>query len=99
MKPTGATPDDIEQTEPDRPGPRRSHNRMEEYAMMNHMTQPHPDNLRLIALITDHDQATGNAPDPAGKVAGYDSFALLGAAGHRAQLMLEGHGTLRKTGP
>lgn len=61
------------------------------------MTQPHPDSLRLAALIAAHDEATGNAPDSNGKIAGYDNSALLGAAGRRAQLMLEGFGTLRKT--
>ncbi|MFI6282908.1 hypothetical protein [Streptomyces sp. NPDC050988] len=61
------------------------------------MTQTHRDNLRLIALISAHDQTNGNAPDSDGKIAGYDSFSLLGAAGHRAQLMFEGFGTLRKT--
>ncbi|MGW3954619.1 hypothetical protein ACWEKM_27640 [Streptomyces sp. NPDC004752] len=61
------------------------------------MTQTHRDSLRLIALISTHDQTNGNAPDPEGKIAGYDSFSLLGAAGHRSQLMVEGFGTLRKT--
>ncbi|RSS37447.1 hypothetical protein [Streptomyces sp. WAC08241] len=61
------------------------------------MTQPHPDSLRLVSLIFDHDEAGGNSPDQGGKIAGYDSFALLGAAAHRANLMLEGNGTLRKT--
>jgi hypothetical protein len=64
---------------------------------MNRMNQPTPDNFRLAALIDAHDKANGNNPDSSGKVAGYDSFALTGAAGHRAQLMIEGHGTLRKT--
>ena len=61
------------------------------------MNQPTPDNFRLVALIDAHDKADGNSPDSSGKVAGFDSFALTGAAGHRAQLMIEGHGTLRKT--
>lgn len=61
------------------------------------MTEPSPDTLRLVALIANHDDANGNTPDPDGKIAGYDNYALTGAAGRRAQLMLEGHGTLRKT--
>lgn len=61
------------------------------------MTQPHPDSLRLAVLIDAHDKANGNASDNDGKIAGFDDFALAGAAGHRAQLMLEGHGALRKT--
>lgn len=61
------------------------------------MSQPTPDNFRLVALIDAHDQANGNAPHSDGKVAGFDSFALTGAADSRAQLMIEGHGTLRKT--
>jgi len=61
------------------------------------MTELHPDHLRLIALIRDHDDTNGNAPDPDGKIAGYDSFALTGAAGHRAQLFAQGFGNLRKT--
>jgi hypothetical protein len=64
---------------------------------MNHMTQPTPDAFRLVALIDAHDKANSNTPDSSGKIAGFDSFALTGAAGHRAQLMIEGHGTLRKT--
>lgn len=61
------------------------------------MTDLHPDHLRLVALIANHDEANGNASDPDGKIAGYDSFALTGAAGHRARLIAEGFGTLRKT--
>ncbi len=61
------------------------------------MSQPTPDTFRLVALIDAHDKVNGNTPDGSGKVAGFDSFALTGAAGHRAQLMIEGHGTLRKT--
>jgi hypothetical protein len=61
---------------------------------MNHMT---PDNLLLVALIDAHDRSNGNTPGPDGKIAGIDSFALTGAAGVRAQQMLEGHGALRKT--
>ncbi|MGW3390532.1 hypothetical protein [Streptomyces cinereoruber] len=57
----------------------------------------HPDFLRLVALLSDHDETNGNLPAADGTVAGYDSFALLGAAAHRAQLMTEGSGTLRKT--
>ncbi|MFK4272563.1 hypothetical protein [Streptomyces milbemycinicus] len=64
---------------------------------MNHTSQPHPGSWRFAALIAVHGQANGNSPDPAGKIAGYDSLALLEAAGHGAQQMLEGHGTLRKT--
>ncbi|MFH8257569.1 hypothetical protein [Streptomyces roseolus] len=57
----------------------------------------HPDFLRLVALLADHDETNGNHPATDGTIAGYDSFALLGAAAHRAQLMTEGFGTLRKT--
>ncbi|MFD7958465.1 hypothetical protein ACFV4X_33935 [Streptomyces ardesiacus] len=58
---------------------------------------PHPDSLRLAALLADHDESNGNLPAADGTIAGYDSFALLGAAAHRAHLMTEGFGTLRKT--
>lgn len=61
------------------------------------MPSLHPDFLRLVALLADHDETNGNLPAEDGTVAGYDSFALLGAAAHRAQLMAEGFGTLRKT--
>ncbi|WP_331731953.1 hypothetical protein OG613_49130 (plasmid) [Streptomyces sp. NBC_00015] len=63
------------------------------------MTQPHPDNFRLRALLAEHDQSNGNAPGPDGKIAGYDSFSLLGAAGVRASMMFEGFGPLRKVLP
>ncbi|MFD5554677.1 hypothetical protein ACFWIA_12670 [Streptomyces sp. NPDC127068] len=61
------------------------------------MTQPHPDVRRLVALIAEHDRSRGSIPDPDGKIAGYDGLVLLGAAGHRARFVLEGHGTLRNT--
>ncbi|MCQ1577241.1 hypothetical protein [Streptomyces parvus] len=61
------------------------------------MTPIHPDSLLLATLINTHDQTNGNAPDSKGKIAGYDSSCLLGAGGHRAQLMVKGFGTLRKT--
>ncbi|MFB6984571.1 hypothetical protein ACNPQN_32605 [Streptomyces sp. NPDC056297] len=63
------------------------------------MPQPSPDNFRLIALLRDHDHSNGNEPGPDGKLAGYDSSSLLGAAGVRAKMMFEGHGTLRKILP
>jgi len=63
---------------------------------MNPMTH-HPDTLKLVAAISDHDERGGNTTGPDGKVAGVDAFALLGAAGARAKLMAEGFGTLRKT--
>ncbi|GAA2720562.1 MULTISPECIES: hypothetical protein [Streptomyces] len=58
---------------------------------------PHPDFLRLVALLADHDESNGNLPAADGTIAGYDSFALQRAAAHRARLMAEGLGTLRKT--
>lgn len=63
------------------------------------MPQPHPDNRRLIALLHNHDQSNGNEPGPDGKLAGYDSFSLLGAAGVRARMMFEGFGNARKILP
>ncbi|MER5372761.1 hypothetical protein [Streptomyces sp. NPDC002553] len=61
------------------------------------MPSLHPDFLRLVALLADHDETNGNLPAADGSIAGYDSFALLGAGAHRARLMAEGFGTLRKT--
>lgn len=57
----------------------------------------HPDSFRLIALIKRHDDNEGNAPDAEGRTAGYDRFALTGAAAHRGTLLLEGFDPLRKT--
>jgi hypothetical protein len=58
---------------------------------MNHM---HPDSLLLVSLIDAHDQTNGNTPDSDGKISGIDSSALTGAAGHRAQQMLDGYGSM-----
>ncbi|MEV8092639.1 hypothetical protein [Streptomyces nigra] len=58
---------------------------------------PHPDSLRLAALLADHDESNGSLPAADGTVAGYDSVALSRASAHRAQLLAETHGTLRKT--
>ncbi|MER5889686.1 hypothetical protein ABT160_38165 [Streptomyces sp. NPDC001941] len=61
------------------------------------MTSLHPDFLRLVALLAEHDETDGNLPAADGTIAGYDNFALLGAAAHRALLMAEGLSTLHKT--
>ncbi|MFD7884057.1 hypothetical protein ACFV3N_16660 [Streptomyces bauhiniae] len=57
----------------------------------------HPDSLRLVALIKEHDDGEGNAPDRNGKTSGFDRTALLGAAAHRGNLLYENFGPLRKT--
>lgn len=54
----------------------------------------HPDSLLLVALIDAHDRANGNTPDSSGNVAGINSSALTGAAGHRAQQMFDGYGSM-----
>lgn len=58
---------------------------------------PHPDSFKLIKAAHVHDDACEGLPDSNGEVGGVSHFALMGMAGHRAKLMLDNFGTLRKT--
>lgn len=52
----------------------------------------HPDHLLLAAVIDRHHSENGNVPDTEDRIAGVDSFALVGASGFRARKLIEQRG-------